>query len=68
MSSGSQLIEIRRGLKHDALVIRPQVEPADVVAHNDENIRFLFLRLQWASCADERNSGGQNGPTVTDHI
>src|SRR5271165_5242857 len=41
-----QLIEIRRLARHYALVIRTDVEPADVIAHNDDDIGFLVRRLR----------------------
>src|SRR5271165_257987 len=53
---------------HQAAVIATRLHPADVVAHNDEDIGFLFLRLQWSACADERSRSCQNGQTVTEYF
>src|SRR5271157_2818129 len=43
---GRQLIEIRRPTRHYAFVIRANVEPADVIAHNDDDIGFLVRGLR----------------------
>ena len=41
-----ELVEVRRLARHDALVIGADVEPADVVAHDDEDVRLVRrLRL-----------------------
>ena len=39
-------VDIRRLVPHDALVIGTRVEPANVVAHDDEDVGFLLLRLR----------------------
>ena len=38
---GCELVEIRRPARHDALVVRADVEPADVVAHDEDDVRPL---------------------------
>ena len=48
---GGELVEIRRLAGHDALVIGADIEPADIVAHDDENVRLCsrwcrLLRLR----------------------
>ncbi len=39
-----QLVEIRRFSRHYALVVGADVEPTNIIAHDDENVRFLILR------------------------
>ena len=41
---GGELVEVRRLAGHDALMVGADVEPADVVAHDDEDVRLLLLR------------------------
>jgi hypothetical protein len=47
---GGELVEIRRLAGHDALVIGADVEPADIVAHDDQDVRLTprrrLLRLR----------------------
>ena len=38
---GGELVEVRRLAGHDALVIGADVEPADIVAHDDEDVGRL---------------------------
>ena len=38
---GGQLVEVRRLAGHDAAVVGADVEPADVVAHDDEDVGLL---------------------------
>src|SRR6516164_2641598 len=37
---GGELVEVRRLARHDALMVGADVEPADIVAHDDENVRL----------------------------
>ena len=41
----SQFVEVRRLAGHDALVVGANVEPADIVAHDDKDIGLLGCRL-----------------------
>ena len=52
-------VNVRCFPDHQAAVIATRLHPADVIAHDEEDIGFLFLRLQWSGCADERNRGCQ---------
>ncbi len=40
---GCKLVEVRRLPRHDALMIGADVEPADIVAHDDEDVGLLLL-------------------------
>ena len=40
-SLGGQLVQIRRTTGHHALVVGTDVKPADVVAHDDDDVRLL---------------------------
>src|SRR6185436_11144511 len=42
---GGQLVEVRRLPGHDALVIGADVEPADIVAHDDKDVGSALLLL-----------------------
>ena len=72
---GGELVEVRRLAGHDALVIGADIEPADIVAHDDENVRLLaggrrLLRLRdgllhacgraQRRCCGERRAGEQH--------
>jgi hypothetical protein len=41
---GSELIEVRSLAGHDAAMIGADVEPTDIVAHDDEDVRRPLLR------------------------
>ena len=41
---GGEPVEVRRPARHHALVVGADVEPADVVAHDDDHVRPLLLR------------------------
>ena len=55
------LVEVRRLPGHHAPVIGADVPHANIVAHNDDDVGFLFLRLQWSDYADERSRSCQKG-------
>ena len=38
---GGQPVEVRRSAGHDALVVGADVEPADVVAHDEDDVRLV---------------------------
>ena len=42
---GGKLVEVRRLPGHDALVVGADIEPADVVAHDDDDVRWFGGRL-----------------------
>src|SRR5664279_939813 len=41
-SARRQLVQVGRFARHDALVITAQIEPAYIVAHDNDNIGFLL--------------------------
>ena len=41
---GGQPVEVRRPAGHDAPVVGADVEPADVVAHDEDDVRLLLRR------------------------
>src|SRR5277367_6213004 len=45
-----EFVEIRRPASHQTLVIRAEVPNADVVAHDDNDVGFLFLRDGGCGC------------------
>ena len=47
---GGKLVEIRRLAGHDALMIGADIEPADIVAHDDENVRLARRRRLLRLC------------------
>ncbi len=42
---GRESIEVRRAAREDAAVIRAEVRPADVVRHDEEDVRLLTVRF-----------------------
>jgi hypothetical protein len=66
---GGQLVEVRRLAGHDSLVVRADIEPADVVTHDYEDVGLLFLR-QCRRCGDVNRGAkqdshcGQSAPFV----
>src|SRR5208337_799322 len=56
---GSKFVEIWRPSGHDSSMVRADVKPPNVVAHDDENVRLLVLRPrcvcggQAYECADD---------------
>ena len=55
---GGEPVEVRRPPGHDALVVGADVEPADVVAHDEDDVRFLCSGLaeRW-----KRQNGSKKG-------
>ena len=45
-----ELVEVRRLAGHHAAVVGADVEPADVIAHDDDDVGFLVRRLCRADC------------------
>ena len=43
---GRQAVEVRRPAGHDALVVRADIGPADVVAHDHDDVGLLARRLR----------------------
>ena len=37
-------VHVRRAIPHQAVVVATEVEPADVVRHDEENVRLVGLR------------------------
>jgi hypothetical protein len=65
---GGELVEIGRLARHDALVIGADVEPADIVTHDDEDVwrparccRLLRLRELNVRGRSECRSGRKRG-------
>jgi hypothetical protein len=60
------LVEVRRLPGHHAPVIGADVPHADIVAHYDDDVGFLVLRLQGSDYTDKRGRTCQQGSNVTD--
>ena len=59
---GGQLVEIRRPAGHDAPVIGADVEPADVVAHDEDDVRLPAALLgPGGGCFVVRGKQGEHG-------
>jgi hypothetical protein len=56
---GGKLIQVWRPAGHDATVIGADVEPADIIAHDDQDIRLLLLRMRRR---DQYQPAGQEQP------
>ena len=59
---GGEPVEVRRPAGHDALVIGADVEPADVVAHDEDDVRLaLGLRDRRCSHREDREADAGEG-------
>ena len=52
-----ELVEVRRPPGHHAAMVGADVPHADVIAHDEEDVGFLVLRLSWGDRAEERCCG-----------
>ena len=43
-------VDVGRLAHHQAAVIDARLHPADVIAHDEHDIRFLLLRRNWHYC------------------
>src|SRR4030095_4145552 len=51
-------VDVRSAVSHDAVVVRADIEPADIVSPDDQNVRFLVCHNQSPLCwlVDNRGS------------
>ncbi len=54
---GGEFVEVRRLAGHDALVVGADVEPAHVIAHDEEDVGLLVRCLRRSSRAKKRRRG-----------
>ena len=52
-----ELAQVRGLAGHDALVVGLDVKPSDVIAHDEEDVRFLVLRLRGSADASRQPEG-----------
>src|SRR5204863_9406639 len=56
-----ELIEVWRSPRHDSLVVATQIEPADIVAHDEHDVRFFGRLLRFSrSASDHRDNAHQH--------
>ena len=63
-----ELVEVRRLAGHDALVVGADVEPADVVTHDDEDVWFLVRRLNRSGCDEKCGRGYEQRQAVMNNF
>ena len=63
---GGQPVEVGRSAGHQALVVRANVEPADVVAHDEDDVRLLGRGLGRGRCSHERQDGDSSRESETE--
>ena len=62
---GREPVEVRRPAGHDALVVGADVEPADVVAHDEDDVRLLLLRCGGRGRGEPRAGSNQEDTKKT---
>ena len=48
-------VDVRCFPDHQAAVIATRLHPADVIAHDEQDVGFLVLRLGRSDCAEKRS-------------
>src|SRR4029450_7116431 len=61
----SKPVNVRRFPHHQAAMIAARLHPADVIAHDEQDIGFLVLRLTRSNHAHQRGYCGQDNQTVS---
>ena len=56
---GGDLVEVRRAARHHAAVVGADVPHADVVAHDDDDVRLLLRGCRHAHCPDGNEQSQQ---------
>ena len=59
-------VDVRRFADHQAAVIAARLHPADVVAHDEQDVGFLVLRLGRSDRAEKRSRGYKQRQAVMD--
>src|ERR1700744_5432367 len=68
-----ELVKVRCLAGHDALVIRANIKPADIIAHDDEYVGFLLLlcdclRARHHCRSEQREPAGPSTPYAHDLV
>ena len=50
-------VNVRCFPDHQAAMIAARLHPADIIAHDEQDIGFLVLRLGWSDRAEKRSRG-----------
>jgi hypothetical protein len=53
-------VDVGRPPAHHAVMVGANLSNADVIGHDDENVRFLLLRLSRSGCRRRSGQHGQN--------
>jgi hypothetical protein len=51
---------------HQSAVIAARLHPADVIAHDEQDVGFLVLRLSWSDYAEKRSRGYKERQAIMD--
>ncbi len=60
-------VDVRRSASHHAVMVGANVPDADVIGHDDENVRLLGLRLCRSGCPEKRCRSGQHNQSGFNH-
>jgi hypothetical protein len=61
------MVDVRRLVAHHPVALDADVRYTDVIAHNDEDVRFLVLRLQWSAYTDEHSRAAVSRDKAVTH-
>jgi hypothetical protein len=59
-------VNIWRFPDHQAAMIAARLHPADVIAHDEQDVGFLVLRLGWNDGAEKRSRGHKQRQAIMD--
>src|SRR5260370_18528053 len=59
-------VDVWRFPDHQAAMIAARLHPADIIAHDEEDVGFLVLRLSWNDRAEKRSRDYKQQQTVMD--
>ena len=56
-------VDVRRPVSHVSPVVNARIEPTDIIAHDDENVGFLLLRLRFGESERGKRKRQSDGAT-----
>jgi hypothetical protein len=59
-------VNVRCFPDHQAAVIATRLHPADIIAHDEQDVGFLVLRLGWRDSAEKRSRGYKQPQAIMD--
>ena len=61
-------VNVRCFPDHQAAMITARLHPADIIAHDEQDIGFLVLRLSWSDRAKKRSRGYKQRQAVITYV